>query len=148
MLLAWSPTSPTSRPRAVGIFGISYRQAAVIGFAQTLALWPGVSRSLVTILAALAVGLAIDAAVEFSFLLGLATLSAATAWDLLRNGDALVEAFGWRTPLLGALAAFLSAMVSVRWMITYLRRHPLRLFGWYRIAAAATTALLLAAGAV
>ena len=59
------------------------RAAVVIGVAQVLALWPGTSRSLVTILAALALGFSMPAALEFSFLLGLATLTAATAFEAL-----------------------------------------------------------------
>ena len=73
---------------------ITMRQALIIGAAQCLALWPGTSRSLVTILAALLVGMTLAAAVEFSFLLGLLTVSAATAYGLLRHGSEMVDAYG------------------------------------------------------
>jgi undecaprenyl-diphosphatase len=138
------------RPRRSGgpIELLSYRSAAVIGCAQTLALWPGVSRSLVTIVAALAVGLTMSAAVEFSFLLGLATLSAATLLDLSKDGGTLLSDYGWHTPLLGAIVAFVTALVAVRWLVAYLRTQPLTIFGWYRLLAAATTIVLIAAGAV
>ena len=62
------------------------------------------------------------AAVEFSFLLGLATLSAATALDLAKDGPTLVADYGWRTPVAGALMAFLTAVVAVRWLVTFLPR--------------------------
>jgi len=70
---------------------VGYRQAASIGAAQVLALWPRTARRLVAIVAALGAGLTISAAVEFSLLLGLITLSAATAIDLVKNGHELIR---------------------------------------------------------
>jgi undecaprenyl-diphosphatase len=123
---------------------ITPRTAFVIGLAQVLALWPGTSRSFVTILAGLALGLSVAAALEFSFLLGLVTLGAATAYEAARNGDVLFEAYGVLEPAVGFVVAFVAAVVAVRWFVTYLARHGLELFGWYRLAAAAlTTALVL-----
>jgi undecaprenyl-diphosphatase len=127
---------------------ITVRQAVIIGVAQCIALWPGTSRSMVTILAALLVGLSLSAAVEFSFLLGLVTVSAASAYGLLRHGGELVDAYGVVDPLIGVVVAFLSAVVAVRWMVTYLQRHSLAIFGWYRLGVAALTIALLATGAI
>lgn len=125
---------------------ISYGQAAVIGVAQCVALWPGTSRSLVTIVAALLMGISMYSAVEFSFLLGLATLSAATGYKLLTDGTNLIDQFGVVTPLLGAVAAFVAAVAAIRWLLRYLQRHDLTIFAWYRLGAAALTILLLALG--
>jgi undecaprenyl-diphosphatase len=122
--------------------------ALFIGFAQCLAMWPGTSRSLVTILGALVVGLELAAAVEFSFLLGLVTLTAATGHDLLKHGDALVTSYSWLSLGVGFAAAGLSAWAAVRWMIAYLRSHSLAVFGWYRVALGSATVLLLATGRV
>ena len=122
------------------------QSAVTIGVAQCIALWPGVSRSLVTLLAGLAVGLSLAAAVEFSFLLGLVTLSAATCLDLVRHGDDIAREFGVATPLVGAFAAFVTAVVAVRWMVSYLSSRSLAVFGWYRICAAAAAGILLATG--
>lgn len=127
---------------------LTTRGAILIGVAQVAAMWPGVSRSLVSIVAALAVGLTLAAALEFSFLLGLATLLAATVWDLGNNGATLLADYGWRTPLLGALVAFVTAYAAVRWMVGYLRTRPLGNFGWYRIGIAVVTVILLAVGAL
>ena len=101
-----------------------------------------------TIVAALAVGLSLAAAVEFSFLLGLVVLSAATLMDAAKHGDVIVETFGWVNPALGFAVAFVAAVVAVRWRVAYLQRHSLAIFGWYRLAAAAVVSLLWWRGAV
>ena len=124
------------------------RDAVVIGLAQVLALWPGTSRSLVTIVAALLLGYSMAAAVEFSFLLGFVTLGAATAYQVLKDGQAMIDAFGVLTPIVGLVAAFLAAVVSIRWMVTYLERHDLSIFGWYRLAIAAVVGILLVTNAI
>jgi len=136
-LLLWKP-----RTEGVGPTSLTVRNAVIIGVAQALALWPGVSRSLVTIAAAVLVGLSLSAALEYSFLLGLATLSAATVFDLAKNGRELFDAYGIGRPLLGVAIAFVTAAVSVRWLVGYLARRPLSHFGWYRLAIAALTLAL------
>jgi undecaprenyl-diphosphatase len=127
---------------------ITVRAAMLIGLAQVIALWPGTSRSLVTILAALAVGLSVGAAIEFSFLLGLLTLGAATAFDLLRHGKELFDAYGYLNPFIGFVFAFVSAVIAIRWMVLYLQRHSLEIFGWYRLVIAAVVLVLLITNAV
>jgi undecaprenyl-diphosphatase len=118
-------------------------QGFIIGCAQALALWPGTSRSLVTILAALALGYSMSAAVEFSFLLGLVTLGAATAYEALNSGSLIIEAFGVWPSVVGFVAAFASAAVAVKWMVAYLQTKSLAIFGWYRLGVAAVTAVLI-----
>jgi undecaprenyl-diphosphatase len=129
-----------------GLAFITTRQALIIGVAQCLAMWPGTSRSLVTIVAAVLVGLSLPAAVEFAFLLGLATLGAATVYETAGSGGEIVDQFGLATPLLGFVAAFVSAVVAVRWMVGYLQRHSFAIFGWYRIGIAAIVGSLAIAG--
>jgi undecaprenyl-diphosphatase len=119
-----------------------------VGLCQAFALWPGTSRSLVTILAALALGYTMAAAVEFAFLLGLVTLGAATAYEAADSGSVIVDSFGWAAPLFGFLAAFLSAALAVKWMVSYLQRRSLAIFGWYRIGIGAVVAALALAGVV
>ncbi|HKY14592.1 MAG TPA: undecaprenyl-diphosphate phosphatase [Microthrixaceae bacterium] len=143
--VAWGDRFRATTP---SIGAMSVRQAAIIGVAQTLALWPGTSRSLVTILAAVAVGLELVAAVEFSFLLGFVTLSAATAYELLTNGSEIYDMFGLWQPLIGIVVAGICAFASVKWMVAYLQRHSLAIFGWYRLAAGAATAVLLVTGVI
>ncbi len=126
---------------------ITYRQALVIGIVQCAALWPGTSRSLVTILAALAAGLSLAAAVEFSFLIGFVTLGAATVFEVVKDGGSVVHAYGWTTPIIGAIVAFVTAVCAIRWMVNYLQSHSLAIFGWYRLGIA-TIVVLLAATAL
>ena len=136
----------TPRGGSMDIAELSVRAAVIIGVAQSVALWPGVSRSLVTLIAGLAVGLSLAAAVEFSFLLGLVTLTAATALDLLRHGPDIVDQFGVAAPLVGAATAFVTAVVAVRWMVSFLSSRSLAVFGWYRLAAAGAATVLLLTG--
>lgn len=121
------------------------RQALIIGLAQCLAMWPGTSRSLVTILAGVLVGLPLAAAVEFSFLLGVLTLTAATVYKGLQEGPAIL-ALGAGPVALGVVAAWLSAVLAVRWMVDHLRRRGLGLFAVWRLGAAALVATLVLAG--
>ena len=113
---------------------ITMTQAVLVGIGQAVALWPGVSRSLVTIVVAVFVGLSLRAAVEFSFLLGLVTLSAATVLTALEDGELLVDTFGVTTPLIGLVVAFVAALASVRWMVAWLQQRSFAVFGYYRIA--------------
>jgi undecaprenyl-diphosphatase len=134
--------------------------ALVIGLLQCVAMWPGTSRSLMTIVGGLLVGLSLPAAVEYSFLLGVLTLTAATVkkgvWKV-HGLDASVDVwFGgaklmWQTygPLpmvVGVVAATVSAALAVKWLVSYLQSHGLSLFGWYRIALGVGLGLLVAAG--
>jgi undecaprenyl-diphosphatase len=122
--------------------GLTWQVALIIGLSQVLALWPGVSRSLATISAAMVAGLSVAAAVEFSFLLGLVTLGAATLYEGVKRGPEIVSAFGWVSPLVGFLFAAVAAFLAVRWMLAWLRTRSLAVFGWYRIGAAALALLL------
>lgn len=138
-------------PAEVGknrLAAITYQQALIIGLAQCAALWPGTSRSLATILGALLVGVAMPAAVEFSFLLGFATLSAATGFKLLKDGGTLVDQFGVATPLIGAGFAFVSAVIAIKWLVGYLERHDLSIFAWYRFAVAGLAVVLIATSVI
>lgn len=122
---------------------LGWRQAAIIGVAQCLALWPGTSRSLVVLVAGILVGMSLAAAVEFSFLLGLVILSGATLYDGVRSGGVIVEQFGVAAPVIGFVTAFVAAVIAVRWMVGYLQNHSLAIFGWYRLGVAALTAVLI-----
>ena len=139
---------------------LSWKMALLIGLLQCVAMWPGTSRSLMTIVGGLLVGLSVRAAVEYSFLLGVLTLTAATAKKALwkvHGLDASVDVwFGgakllWHTygalPIIvGVVAAMISAALAVKWLVSYLQSHGLSLFGWYRIVLGVALGALIAAG--
>ena len=87
-------------------------------------------------------------AVEFSFLLGFVTLTAATLFKLAKDGGTLVDQFGILDPLIGAAFAFVAAVLAIRWLISYLSKHDLTIFAWYRFIVAAITIVLLATSVI
>ena len=115
---------------------ITVMEAVVIGCAQCLALWPGTSRSMVTILAGLALGWPATVAAEYSFLLALPTLGAATLLDLLTGGRTLVQQIGWSSIMCGYVTAGIVAAIAIRSFIRYLTGRGLAPFGWYRLGLA------------
>lgn len=132
-------TSGTGQP----LEELTWKMAVVIGFAQCIAMWPGVSRSLVTIVGGVLVGMSMSASVEFSFLLGVLTLGAATGYDALRHGQVMLQTFTVSSMVVGLVFSFLAAVVSVKWMVSYLNKHGLAIFGYYRIALAVVVASLI-----
>jgi undecaprenyl-diphosphatase len=112
---------------------VTWPIAIAVGAGQLLAaVFPGTSRSGATILIALALGLERRAATEFSFLLGIPTLLAAGGLQIYsaRNHGQTVD---WGLVLIGAIAAAITAFITVRWLLRYVRSHTFQAFGWYRI---------------
>lgn len=122
---------------------LTIRMAMIVGIAQCIAMWPGVSRSLITIVGGVLVGLSLPAAVELSFLLGVITLTAATAYDAFKHGQEMLATYGIVPLLIGFGAAWLSAVLAVKWMVGYLRSHGMEIFGWYRVLLAIAVAAWL-----
>ncbi|MDH5454149.1 MAG: undecaprenyl-diphosphate phosphatase [Paracoccaceae bacterium] len=117
--------------------------AFAIGVIQCLAMIPGVSRSGATIVGALAFGADKRAAAEFSFFLSMPTMGAAFAYDLYKNRDVLdTGALG--EIAIGFVAAFVAALLVVRWLLSYVSRHGYSFFGWWRIVVG--TGVLIALG--
>lgn len=142
---AWQRRSGTQRG-GCELNELTWRMALVVGLIQCLAMWPGVSRSLVTIVGGVIVGLSLPAAVEFSFLLGVVTLGAATAYDGLKYGREMLDSFGPLALFLGFLGAWVSAVLAVKWMVGYINKHGMQIFGYYRIALALIVTVLLLGG--
>ena len=145
LAVTWWGRGRPSQP-GLEIEDLNWKHALFIGFMQCIAMWPGTSRSLVTILGGLLIGMNLTSAVVFSFLLGVITLTAATAYDTLTHGTTIVEAFGFANFAIGFIVATFAAIFSVKWLLGYLKKHGLALFGYYRIALAVIVAILMLAG--
>jgi len=116
-----------------GIAEISYRQCLYIGLFQSLAIVPGVSRSAATIIGGLALGLKRKTIVEFSFLLAVPTMLAASGLDLIKNAGTISSSqFGLLG--LGFLVAFIIGGLSVKFFLKYIQRYNFVPFGVYRVA--------------
>ncbi|PZQ44754.1 MAG: undecaprenyl-diphosphatase [Micavibrio aeruginosavorus] len=122
-------------PRVENIDDISPKQALAIGFCQSIALIPGVSRSGATIMGSLALGLSRGAATEFSFFLAMPVMFCAVAYDLYKNWDAIADSSDYMGLMLTGLAgAFVTALFVVKTVVGFVSRHGFAPFAYYRIA--------------
>lgn len=114
---------------------ISYKQALSVGLFQSLAIIPGVSRAAATIIGGLGLGLKRRLIVEFSFLLAIPTMVAATGLDLYKSRAALDNLGGQNLTvwLIGFLTAFITAIIGVRFFLKFIQKNNFSAFGWYRI---------------
>ncbi len=135
---------------------LSAGKALFIGFMQCIAMWPGTSRSMMTIAAGVIAGLKPKQAAEFSFLLGLPTLGGACVYSLGKNlkrssennTPNMFELLGWAPIAAGLIVATISAAIAVRWLVAFLNTHGLAPFGYYRLVLAAVLGVLIATGIV
>ena len=130
----------TTVPRE-GIDHLSFKDALAIGFFQSLALWPGVSRSGATIVGGIILGIHRKTAAEYSFLAAVPLMCAAVIFDLIKSvrdagSGALLSASDAPVFAIGFIVAFFSALLAIRYFIRLLGQVSLRPFGWYRIAVA------------
>lgn len=124
-----------SRPRPVRLHQVDdmrWQDALKIGFAQSLALFPGVSRAGATIIGGMCFGLSRQTATQFSFFLAIPTMFAATGYDLLKHRHILSSA-DFMPFAVGFVAAFLSAMLAVKGLLRFVAHHDFKGFAWYRI---------------
>lgn len=124
-----------------GLKKLGYGKAVVIGLAQAVSMIPGVSRAAATIVGGMEVGLSREQATEFSFLLAVPTMLAATGLDLVKSGMS-IKGNEWGLIALGFGVAFVTAMGVVSWLIRFVKKHSLRGFGVYRIVLAVIYAII------
>ncbi len=148
VILLFEPLRRRRMEDGKSIEDLTAREALVVGACQCLALWPGTSRSLVTILAGLGVGLSPAAAAELSFLLALPTLGGATLLEASQDGAAMLDAIGPANLAAGVLTSLAAATLAVRWFVHWLGTRGLAPFGYYRIVVALAFAASFAVGAL
>ncbi len=121
---------------------LSYKKAALIGVFQTLAIVPGVSRSAATIMGGLSLGVSRKNIVEFSFLLALPTMAAATFLDLYKDPPILYgnEIIVW---IIGLVTAFITAIIGINFFLRFIQKNNFQIFGWYRIIIGLTILAIL-----
>lgn len=119
-------------PTMTSLSDISYKTALMIGAFQGLSLIPGTSRSGVTILGALLLGVSRVAAAEFTFFLAVPTMLGASAFKLLKFGFEFTST-ELLTLVIGMVVAFLVSILVIRFLMEYIKKHDFKVFGWYRI---------------
>jgi len=129
---------------------VTWAVSFAVGIGQIIAaIFPGTSRSGATILLCLLLGLSRPAATEFSFLVGIPTMIAASALEMfnaLHHPPPGAPAENWGMLLLGSVVAAAVSFIAVKWLLRYIQSHTFTAFGWYRIALAAFIAILLLTG--
>jgi undecaprenyl-diphosphatase len=116
-----------------GLEHVTPKRGFLIGLGQCLSLWPGSSRSMCTIVAGRLTGLSTATAAEFSFLLALPTLGAATLYELLKARNELFAAGHAIEIVIGMVVSFFVAWAVIAAFLRYLKTRGLEPFGWYRI---------------
>lgn len=124
------------------IEAITMKQAMIIGTFQSIAIIPGVSRAAATIVGGLLLGLKRKTIVEFSFLLAIPTMLAASVLDLLKTGSAITGHDALMIGI-GFVTSFIVAILAVRWFLSYIRSHTFTSFGIYRVIVGVVCLLLL-----
>lgn len=114
---------------------MTYKQAAIIGACQTIAMVPGVSRSATTIISGLSLGLSRQAIVEFSFLLAIPTMAGATGLDLFKSREMIIALNGsdliaWA---IGFILSFITAIIGVKFLLKFIKNNDFIGFAYYRI---------------
>ena len=119
-------------PKIHDIMDIDYKTAILIGCFQVLSMIPGTSRSGATIIGALLLGVSRVAASEFTFFLALPTMLGASALKIVKFG---LDFSGTEVAVLavGMVIAFVVSLLSIRFLMNYVKKHDFKLFGWYRI---------------
>ncbi len=130
-----------SSEKEVDFTEITYKKAFLIGLFQAIAVIPGVSRSAATIVGGSLIGVTKRTIVEFSFMLAVPTMLAATGLELVKNYKTLNGNFGMLA--VGFVVSFITAIVAIKSFLGYIKKRDFSLFGWYRIVLAVVYFLVI-----
>lgn len=119
----------------VEIEDLPVKKALLLGTIQTLAVVPGVSRSASTIFGGMFLGFSRKTAADFSFLLAIPTMMAASGYDLVRTGAQFTQ-HEYGVLAVGFVGSFIVAYLVVKQLLKFIQTHTFKVFGWYRIAVA------------
>lgn len=111
---------------------LSYKTAILIGMFQVLSIVPGTSRSGSTILGAMLLGCSREVAAEFSFFLAIPVMFGVSALKLVTN-DYIMTSSEWGILIVGMIVAYVVSMITVKFLMDYVRKHDFKSFGIYRI---------------
>ena len=121
------------RPSVNSIDEITYRDAFIIGMFQLIAaIFPGTSRSGATILGAILIGIARPVAAEFTFYLAVPVMFGASLIKVLKFGLSFTQS-ELTILIIGMIVAFVVSLVVIRFLMSYIKKHDFKVFGWYRI---------------
>lgn len=129
---------------------ITYRNAFIVGLFQTIAMFfPGMSRSMSTIVGGMVAGMGRKRAAEFSFFLAVPTMAGATCYEILKfwkAGELSVLTDHVGLLIIGNVVSFLVALAAIKLFIGYVQRHTFASFGWYRIIVSGVILVMLSMG--
>jgi len=147
VILWFVDNKPVGRNTKTEISEIKTKQAILVGLGQSISVIPGVSRSGASIVSGLLVGLNRSTATAFSFYLSIPIMVVASGYKLLKYGSEIGQITGgWLGVVVGTMAAFVTALLAIKWLLGYIARHNFRAFAIYRVALGVLLLLLIAAG--
>lgn len=121
-----------NKPQVKSMADMSYKTAILIGIFQVLSIVPGTSRSGATILGAMLIGCSRGIAAEFSFFLAIPVMVGVSFLKIVTN-DYIMTANEWILLIAGMITAYVVSMAAVKFLVSYVRNHDFKVFGWYRI---------------
>jgi len=136
------PNIPAYAGRRYTIYNIPAIRLIAVGLFQVLSMIPGVSRAFATIFGGMLVGMNRKEATEFSFLLAIPTMAAASGLDIIKSDWSNVSTPDVGYLIVGFIGSFLTAFIVIKWLIKFVQTHDFRIFGWYRIAIAILIAVM------
>ncbi|HIT89209.1 MAG TPA: undecaprenyl-diphosphate phosphatase [Candidatus Merdenecus merdavium] len=121
-----------TKPRVQTLDQIDYKMAFLIGIFQLLAVIPGTSRSGATIVGSMMIGISRTVAAEFTFFLAIPAMAGASLIKILKIGLSFPPSY-LALLIVGMVVAFVVSVLSIKFLMGYIKKHDFKVFGWYRI---------------